>query len=77
MSFLLGFPLDDFASTLEREVCEARSLLNNVADMSAQQSVRYLRRNGLQEQNSSQENDEKQSNLVKSQNLLKQFGLTS
>ncbi|CAF4384716.1 unnamed protein product, partial [Rotaria sordida] len=77
MSLLLGFSLDDFASTLEREVCEAQSLLNNVADMFAQQSVRYLRRDGLQEQNSSQENDEKQSNLVKSQNLLKQFGLTS
>ncbi|CAF3789015.1 unnamed protein product [Rotaria sp. Silwood1] len=28
MSLLLGFPLDDFASTLEREACEARSSLN-------------------------------------------------
>ncbi|CAF4555725.1 unnamed protein product [Rotaria sp. Silwood1] len=74
MSLLLGFPLDDFASTLEREACEARSSLNGniiFADILAQESVKDLQRNGLQE------NDEKQSNLVKSQNLLQQFGLTS
>ncbi|CAF4422306.1 unnamed protein product, partial [Adineta steineri] len=28
MNLLLGFPLDDFASTLEGEACEIRSLLN-------------------------------------------------
>lgn len=74
---LLGFPLDDFASTLEREACEARSLLNRLADMLAQESIKDVQRNALQEQNFIQDDDEKQSNLVKSQNLLKQFGLAS
>jgi hypothetical protein len=62
---------------LEREACEARSLLNRLADMLVQESVKDLKRNGLQEQNVSNDVDDKQSNLVKSQNLLKQFSLTS
>ena len=74
---LLGFPLDDFASTLEREACEARSLLNRLADMLVQESAKDLKRNGLQEQNTSTDDEEKHSTLVKSQNLLKQFSLTS
>jgi hypothetical protein len=77
MSLLLGFPLDDFASMLEREACEARSLLNRLADMLVQESAKDLKRNGLQEQNVSHDSDDQQSNLVKSQNLLKQFGLLS
>ncbi|CAF1392119.1 unnamed protein product [Adineta steineri] len=59
---LLGFPLDDFASTLEGEACEARSLLNRLVDTL------------VQEQN---DIDDKQISPVKSQNLLKQFGLIS
>ncbi|CAF1453833.1 unnamed protein product [Adineta steineri] len=62
MNLLLGFPLDDFASTLEGEACEARSLLNRLANML------------VQEQN---DIDDKQISPVKSQNLLKQFGLIS
>ncbi len=77
MSLLLGFPLDDFASILEREACEARSLLNRLADMLVQESTKDLKRNGLQEQNVSNDYDDKQSNLVKSQNLIKQFSVTS
>lgn len=77
MSLLLGFPLDDFASILEREACEARSLLNRLADMLVQESAKDLKRYGLQEQNVSNDIDDKESNLVKSQNLLKQFGLLS
>jgi hypothetical protein len=77
MSLLLGFPLDDFASMLEREACEARSLLNRLADMLVQESAKDLKRNGLQEQNVSNEVEDRQSNLVKSQNLIKQFGLLS
>ena len=74
---LLGFPLDDFASTLEREACEARSLLNRLADMLVQESAKEIKRIGLQEQNASTDDEEKQSTLVKSQNLLRQFSLTS
>ncbi len=77
MSLLLGFPLDDFASTLEREACEARSLLNRLADRLVIESAKELSRNGLQELNVSNDVDEKQSNIVKSQNLIKQFGLLS
>lgn len=77
MSLLLGFPLDDFASVLEREACEARSLLNRLADMLVQESSKDLRKNGLQDQINLNDSDEKQSNLVKSQNLIKQYGLTS
>ncbi|UJR15173.1 hypothetical protein I4U23_002134 [Adineta vaga] len=77
MSLLLGFPLDDFASSLEREACEARSLLNRLADMLVIESQKDLKRNGIQEHGSSHENDENQTNLMKSQNLLKQFRLTS
>lgn len=69
--------MDDFASTLEREACEARSLLNRLADMLAQESAKDLQRHGLQEQNVSQDIEDKQSNIVKSQNLLHQFSLTS
>jgi hypothetical protein len=76
MSLLLSFPLDDFASILEREACEARSLLNRLADMLVQESAKDLKRNGLHD-NIAQDNDDKQSNLVKSQNLIKQFGLLS
>ncbi|CAF4399594.1 unnamed protein product, partial [Adineta steineri] len=74
MNLLLGFPLDDFASTLEGEACEIRSLLNRLANMLVQESVKDLKRNGLQEQN---DIDDKQISPVKSQNLLKQFGLIS
>ena len=77
MSLLLGFPLDDFASMLEREACEARSLLNRLADMIAQELIKNLKRNGLQEQMMNSDTDEQQTNLVKSQNLIKQFGLPS
>ncbi|CAF3919323.1 unnamed protein product, partial [Rotaria sp. Silwood1] len=77
LALMSNFPLDDFASTLEREACEARSLLNRLADMLAQDAIKDLQRNGLQEPNVSQDNDDKQSSLVKSQNLLKQFGLIS
>jgi len=77
LGLLLGFPLDDFASVLEREACEARSLLNRLADMLVQESAKDLKRSGLQEQNVSNDTDDKQTNLVKSQNLLKQFSLTS
>jgi hypothetical protein len=77
MSLLLGFPLDDFASMLEREACEARSLLNRLADMLVQESAKDLKRNGLQEQNVSNDIDDRQSDIVKSQNLIKQFGLLS
>ena len=74
---LLGFPLDDFASMLEREAREARSLLNRLADILVQEAAKEMKRSGIQEQLLSNDDDEKQSTLVKSQNLLKQFSLTS
>lgn len=77
MSLLLGFPLDDFASTLEREACEARSLLNRLADMLVVEAAKDLKRNGLQEQAGSNEADDRESVVVKSQNLIKQFNLLS
>lgn len=77
MSLLLGFPLDDFASTLEREACEARSLLNRLADMLVQESVKDLRRGGSQDASTQMDDEEKQSMLIKCQNLLKQFSLSS
>ncbi|CAF1223554.1 unnamed protein product [Adineta steineri] len=67
MSLLLGFPLDDFASTLEREACEARSLLNRLADMLVQESLKDLKRVGLQEQNTTSDTDEKQTSSLKAQ----------
>ena len=45
--------------------------------MLAQESIKDLQRNGLQEQSVLQDIDDKQSYIVKSQNLLKQFSLTS
>ena len=74
---LLGFPLDDFASMLEREAREARSLLNRLADILVQEAAKDMKRSGIQEQVLSNDDDEKQSTLVKSQNLLKQFSLPS
>jgi hypothetical protein len=79
VGLLLGFPLDDFASILEREACEARSLLNRLADMLVQESIKDFKKSGLQEQNVSTTltDDDKQSALSKCQNLLKQFSLSS
>ena len=57
---------------LEREACEARSLLNRLAEMLTQEPIK-----DLQQQNDSHHNDFQQSDLVKAQNLIKQFGLTS
>ena len=77
MTLLLGFPLDDFASTLEREACEARSLLNRLADMLVLEAAKDLKRNGLQDQIRSSETDDREAVVVKSQNLIKQFNLLS
>jgi hypothetical protein len=74
---LLGFPLDDFANSLEREACEARSLLNRLADMLVQESMKDIKRHGLYEQNVSLDSDDKQSSMIRAQNLLRQFSLTS
>lgn len=74
---LLGFPLDDFASTLEPEACEARSLLNRLADIIVQEAVKDIRKPSSQEEISTSEAEEKQSELMKCQNLLKQFALNS
>lgn len=77
MSLLLGFPLDDFASVLEREACEARSLLNRLADMLVQESTKDLKRYGLQDQNVSNDIDDKKSVIDKAQKLFIQFNLVS
>lgn len=77
MSLLLGFPLDDFATTLEREACEARSLLNRLADMLVQDAAKDLKRHGLQEQGSGSDIDDREAIMVKSQNLIKQINLLS
>lgn len=77
MRLLLGFPLDDFASTLEREACEARSLLNRLADVLVQDAAKDLKRHGLQEQGTGGDIDDREAIVVKSQNLIKQFNLLS
>ena len=78
MNILLGFPLDDFASTLERDACEGRALLNHrLADMLAQESMKDLQRGGSQDPAATVDEEEKQSMLIKCQNLLKQFSLSS
>jgi len=77
MSLLLGFPLDDFASTLEREACEARSLLNRIADMIVQDLVKKSKHKEFPYDQFASDTDEQQTNLVKAQNLIKQFGLAS
>lgn len=69
--------MDDFASTLEREACEARSLLNRLADMLVSESQKDLKRNGLAEHATANDSEEVQTNLMKSQNLVQQFGFAS
>ena len=78
MNVLLGFPLDDFASTLEREACEGRALLNHsLADILAQESMRDRRRGDWQDTAATVDEEENQSLLIKSEYLLKQFSLSS
>ncbi|CAF1486217.1 unnamed protein product [Didymodactylos carnosus] len=77
MSLLLGYPLNDFSNTLEREACEARSLLNRLADMLAQETIKEQKRTGLPQQISFYTEEEEQRTMIENQNLLKQFSVTS